>query len=568
MSEIVIGKSSGRNVSIDVDLLLRTRALIEGNSGSGKSWLLRRLLEQLFGKVQQIVIDSEGEFATLREKYGFVLAGKGGETPADPRSAALLAHKLLELGASAVIDLYEMREQDRHAFVRLFLDAMIDAPKSLWHPVVVAIDEIHRFCPEKGAGESEASDSVISLATRGRKRGYCLIGATQRLGKFRKDAAAELLNVLVGMTFIDIDRKRAAEQLGIPREDLRAFFDEMKLLEAGRFYGLGRAISRDRVLIEVGPVETTHPELGSSKHAAEPPPAPEKIKALLPKLADLPKAAEEKAKTEADLRTEIRSLKAQLAARPRDVQEKTVTVEKRVEVPVITDHQAKRLVDAADKFEKIVAKIDGSVREMAVALSKARNNGAAARGMERESKPVPQRAARAAPVSMAPSPAVAAPAGDTTLDKAQRRVLSVLAQFPEGCEIGKLALLSIYRVSGGFRNILSSLRTAGFMEGENTGVMRITDSGIAALGAFESLPPPGPELAAHWLAHGSLGGTERKVLQELLARPDGATIDELAEAVGLKVSGGFRNVLSVLRTAGVLVGKNTGQMRPHEDLVA
>src|SRR6266853_5301117 len=90
-----------QSVSIDLPTLLDTRLLVQANSGGGKSWLLRRLLEQSHGKVQQIVIDLEGEFATLREKFDYILAGKNGDTPADPRSASLLGRRLLELNVSA-----------------------------------------------------------------------------------------------------------------------------------------------------------------------------------------------------------------------------------------------------------------------------------------------------------------------------------------------------------------------------------------------------------------------------------------------------------------------------------
>lgn len=309
--KINVGTAEGKTVYIDLDVLLRTRLLVQASSGGGKSWLLRRLMEQLFGKVQVIVIDPEGEFATIREKYGYVLVGKGGETPADKRSAALVAHKLLELRASAVCDLYEVKPADRHSWVRLFLESLIDAPKKLWHPVIVIVDEAHVYSPEKGAGESEASEAMIGLATRGRKRGFCAVFATQRLGKLRKDAAAELTNILIGQTFIDIDRKRAAEALGIAPNEQREFYNDLRLLKPGNFWGLGRAIATERILVKVGPVETTHPELGSSKHSIEPPPAPEAIKALLPKLTDLPQQAEAKAKTEAELRAELRSGKGE-----------------------------------------------------------------------------------------------------------------------------------------------------------------------------------------------------------------------------------------------------------------
>ena len=108
MSKIEIGRAQGRAVTLDLATLLGTRLLVQANSGGGKSWLLRRLAEQLFGKVPVWITDPEGEFASLRERFGFVLVGKGGETPVDPRTAPLVAHKLLELGASAVFDLYDL----------------------------------------------------------------------------------------------------------------------------------------------------------------------------------------------------------------------------------------------------------------------------------------------------------------------------------------------------------------------------------------------------------------------------------------------------------------------------
>src|SRR3990167_979248 len=161
--------SLGKDISINLENLIDTKLLIQANSGGGKSWLLRRILEQSHGHVQQIVLDPEGEFSTLREKYDYILAGKDGDIPAEPRSAGMLAHKLLELGVSTIIDLYELHPQERKRFVRLFLEAMVNAPKNLWHPCMVVIDEAHIFAPEKG--QSEALDAVISLASLGRKRG-------------------------------------------------------------------------------------------------------------------------------------------------------------------------------------------------------------------------------------------------------------------------------------------------------------------------------------------------------------------------------------------------------------
>ena len=62
----------GAPVQIDVEELLATRLLVQGNSGSGKSHLLRRLLEESAGVVQQVVIDPEGDFVTLADRFGHV----------------------------------------------------------------------------------------------------------------------------------------------------------------------------------------------------------------------------------------------------------------------------------------------------------------------------------------------------------------------------------------------------------------------------------------------------------------------------------------------------------------
>src|SRR5581483_11250763 len=134
-------------IHINLPKLIESRALIQANSGGGKSWAIRRIIEQAFGKVQIIVLDPEGEFTNVREKYDFVYCGKGGDAPVDRRSASLLAHRLLELKASAIVDLYELPPQERKNFVRVFIDAMVNAPKELW-PInyggcLLILDEAH-----------------------------------------------------------------------------------------------------------------------------------------------------------------------------------------------------------------------------------------------------------------------------------------------------------------------------------------------------------------------------------------------------------------------------------------
>src|ERR1700687_3959355 len=84
----------GGKLELDLPTLVDTRLLIQANSGGGKSWLLRLIAER--AGIQTIVLDNEGEFASLREAVDVLLVGAGGQLPANPRHAALLARRLLE----------------------------------------------------------------------------------------------------------------------------------------------------------------------------------------------------------------------------------------------------------------------------------------------------------------------------------------------------------------------------------------------------------------------------------------------------------------------------------------
>src|ERR1700743_2943484 len=65
--------TAGAPATLDLEEMLAPRLLVQGNSGSGKSHRLRRLLEQSAPWVQQTIIDPEGDFVTLSERFGHLV---------------------------------------------------------------------------------------------------------------------------------------------------------------------------------------------------------------------------------------------------------------------------------------------------------------------------------------------------------------------------------------------------------------------------------------------------------------------------------------------------------------
>lgn len=580
-----IGTTAGKIAHLDLNMLLRTRLLVQANSGGGKSWLMRRLAEQMFGKLQVIIIDPEGEFATLREKFGYVLVGKGGETPADVRSAALVARKLLELNASAVCDLFEMKAAARHVWVRLFLEALVDAPKHLWHPAAVIVDEAHMFAPEKGDGDSEASGAMIDLATRGRKRGFAAIFATQRLGKLNKDVAAELTNALIGRTFLDIDRERAAKALGIAKAEKPAFFDEIKVLEDGQFYGLGRAISIDRLLIKIGPVQTTHPEPGSARHAAEPPPAPSKVKELLPKLADLPKEAEEEAQTEAalrrqvqDLRRTVADLEAGLVAAPVPVavEREIVTVplhtpEERTQIDALLHDLKLHALDiqkAGGTLTMYGSDIDVALVTLRDLLDKPLRTEVAPYLTAPEGIRLLGRATidETRKFFSSPERPPTMPASAGGISPLMQRIVDAIAELgllgvrtPDRAQVAFLVGYTNLR-SKSFINALGALRSLGLIDYPSDGCVALTEAGITV--ARPRQRPRSPqELQARVLQQ--LTPVQQRILQPLIAMyPRAMTRDALAQEAGYSNtrSKSFVNSLGRLRSLGFIEYPNAGEV--------
>ena len=215
--------STGQPAALDLEELLSTRLLVQGNSGSGKSHLLRRLLEQSAGMVQQAIIDPEGDFVSFSERFGHTVV----DAERSPNELQRIALRIRQHRASVVLNLEGL-----------------DAEEQMFAPAVAGevSDEARRL----------SLGAMTNLMCRGRKRGLAGIVATQRLAKLAKNVAAEASNFLMGRTFLDIDMARAADLLGMDRRQAEGFRD----LEPGQFVALGPALSRRPIPIRIGAVDT------------------------------------------------------------------------------------------------------------------------------------------------------------------------------------------------------------------------------------------------------------------------------------------------------------------------
>lgn len=585
--DIVIGElDAGGALHCDLEVLLDTRLLIQSNSGGGKSRTLRRMLEQTHRHVPQIIIDYEGDFGTLREKYDYVLAAaRGGDVVAHPRTAALLAERLLELRTSAIIDIYELLPPARIAFVKLFLEAIINSRKELWHPWIIVLDEAHMFAPEKGHAES--LNAVVGLTSLGRKRGFCAWLATQRIAKLHKDAAAECNNTLVGRTRLDGDRKRVGDDLGFSKERTR----ELMKLPPGTFFASGPAFSVDEPeKVMVGDVQTTHPKAGTRLKIRVPPPSA-KVKAMLAQLADLPAEAEEHARTLDELRAEVARLKREASKKPAPppaapaepkksrredlarIRQLSKALEAAMKIIVhvnaegfldkmgdVVDREALRqAIDAAvdSAAKSIEGRLNRHVRAVEQLQARTRTVAADVERLLAEDVTLTVNVAQREPFVMVPEarprkqPREVPPGNSSVpLKRGAREMLAVLAAF-RGRALSRRQLATLSGLSpqtGTYSAYLSALRTSGLISDGSDG-LEITPAGLDYFGGG-ALPNPPTSTADLVAVFGRrLKAGARKMLDVVIeAYPEAISRAELAKAAELSAATGtFSAYLSALR---------------------
>lgn len=579
---IAIGKGKGA-LKLDAETLLGTRCLIQGKSGSGKSHLVRVIVEQTISQgVQTIVFDPSGEFKTLRERCDLLIAGnqaEGADVPLELRSAKQLLRRVAETGISCVLDLSDLSKKDRREFVRIALDTLHNLPRTHWAPRFIVVDECQEYAPESGKGKSTSLESVIETANQGRKRGHCLIAVTLRLSALSKDVTAELQNKIIGNTD-HIDLKRAQDALGSTAEQR----ETLRKLSPGTYFATGPALSDpDLVLFEGRASQTTHPKPGTQQRLKTPPPSKAVKSRILKEFEALPPSKDaEDAASLAGALARIKELERDLRKAQAGDEERWKNAAK---VKKLQDHLASAQTAEPDLSTYVARKdyeaLHKAVRRREAALVKRwtsarqillRLGDTLGAAVEDDLPPLPDvpstvvsRVTRPRPPSgAASSSGEVARTGTSsrrrtgsTASSGFDRMLHALAQHGQLGKQSWAVLCGISSKTGTFRNYVSRGKVDGLWAWDGR-VAKISQAGVDAAGDFEPLPQ-GSDLLDYWKAHKSIPTQAGNMLEFIASMgDDGATKEQVADFVHINVATGtFRNYISRIRVLGLISGKGT-----------
>jgi len=585
-----------KDFALPVDLVTQTIGVL-AKRGAGKSYTAAVLAEEMLGASLPVVIaDPVGVFWGLRAAANgrdpglpiLIMGGDHGDVPLEVGAGEVVADLVVDERISAVLDLSRLRKGEQARFMETFAERLYQRNRQALHLV---LDEADAFAPQRPMpGEQRLLGAIEDLVRRGRARGIGLTLVTQRAAVLNKNVLTQA-QVLVALRTIapqDRDAIDAWVEVHGTKEQRRELMDSLAALPIGAAWWwspgwpTGEGIFR-RVTIRRRRTfdSSATPEVGAAAAT------PKKLAAV-----DLEGIRKRMAATvERAQAADPRRLQRRVAELERELARKPIAAPAaRVEVEVIKPRQVNRLAAVARILERRVAATEEAARivrstwqELDAALKRVRALPGEIHG--RAPHALPGAPGLGVP-GVGPGPRSQTPAAPAAITKPflghsygsprgngrapadgltgpERKLLTALAQH--GARTTRaLALLTGYAASGGaFRNPLSALRAKTYVEGRET--VRITDTGVAALGAWDPLPI-GQELLRYWLEH--LPGPERKLLGAVTeAWPRSIATEALAAATGYEASGGaFRNPLSRLRTLDLVAGR--GELRAADELFA
>jgi len=249
--------------SIDPSTLLGgNNTVIMADPRKGKSYTAAKVCEELCKVgIPFVIIDPDGEYYSLREKFSLLVAGvqklENCDISVGEEHAELLVRQFLNEKVSMIFDLSgpDVEEDVIHQFLAEFMKILIREEGSARLPCLVVIDEADEFIPERGHKARGLDYAQFGkLVKKGGKRGIGTIIISHRPSWVAKDLLAKCQNwVLMNQRYKD-DLERLEDLTRIPLDTLM----HLKERDVGEALLYG-AIAGDQIVwVKCLSRETTH----------------------------------------------------------------------------------------------------------------------------------------------------------------------------------------------------------------------------------------------------------------------------------------------------------------------
>gem|GEM_PF-949342 len=204
------------------DLIGRCVAVL-GISGSGKTNTAAVLVEELLASgVPMTIVDIEGEYWGLKEKYEVLVAGRSehADVEFDAAHAGSLAELSVERAIPVILDLSEYGQEEMYEFLLAYFTRLWEVCFIHRQPYQVILEEAHEFLPQ--GQRTPLKEILTRIALRGRKRGFGTILMSQRSAKVDKDVLTQASLLFLHRVVHPIDLKVYQDLIPLPGREVES----------------------------------------------------------------------------------------------------------------------------------------------------------------------------------------------------------------------------------------------------------------------------------------------------------------------------------------------------------
>jgi len=339
MTQFNVGEtlSNQQPFNLDIESIVAGRTFIASITRWGKSKTVRKMLEACFGHTGIILIDPEGEWSSLREKFPFLIIGK--DVPLQLETAQAMAELVLTRGLSVIIDTSMVEdEEESKEYINAFLRRFFFIETTQKQSYLIVVEEAEDFVPERGISTQTCLGIFINIVKKGGKRGIGALFIAHRPAWVSKGILSQCRNK--AFSAIESTDFEAIEQVArVPK----TVVEKLPSLKPGQFYFVGDWVNQPEFVQVNKQTLTTH--LGDSPG----------LKYVIPNAEGLAEV--------------IKGLQANLKEVVEKVTPKMPDVE---EIRKEADIKANEKAD--ERIKKETAKIENQFKDQLTTLEQCKNN--------------------------------------------------------------------------------------------------------------------------------------------------------------------------------------------------
>jgi hypothetical protein len=208
-----------------------------GSTGTGKTNTVAVLVEELLASgIPMTIVDPEGEYWGLREKYEVLVVGKSDNVDLEigVEQAAAIAEYSIMHNVSVILDLLEMSDEQKHEFLFAYFERLWALCLKARKPYQIILEEAHEFIPQ--GTRTDLKQILTRIALRGRKRGLGIILSSQRSAKVEKDVLTQAQILFLHRVYYTTDVKVYQDVLPMKPAAVEELIQSLKVGEAAVVY--------------------------------------------------------------------------------------------------------------------------------------------------------------------------------------------------------------------------------------------------------------------------------------------------------------------------------------------